>query len=142
MSFTNPGQEQIRKILTEANSIAVVGLSPKPQRDSHGVAKALQGFGYKIIPVRPGVDEILGEQAYPDLKSIPEVPDIVDVFRAPEHVPDIVDDCIEIGAKVLWLQEGVVDEESALRAQKAGIKVVMNKCIFKEWIALKGGATP
>lgn len=142
MSFTNPGQEQIRKILTEANSIAVVGLSPKTDRDSHGVAKALQGFGYQIIPVRPGVDEILGEQAYPDLKSIPEVPDIVDVFRAPEHVPDIVDECIEIGAKVLWLQEGVVNEEAATKAKKAGITVVMDKCMFKEWIALKGGATP
>ncbi len=142
MSFSNPGTEEIRKILSEARSIAVVGLSPKTGRDSHGVAKALQGFGYQIIPVRPGVEEILGEQAYPDLKSIPDVPDIVDVFRAPEHVPDIVDECIEIGAKVLWLQEGVVDEESAKRAKKAGMKVVMNKCIFKEWVALKGGSTP
>lgn len=142
MAFKNPDREVIRKILTEASSIAVVGLSPKPDRDSHSVAKALQQFGYRIIPVRPGVDEILGETAYPDLKSLPELPDIVDVFRAPEHVPEIVDDCIELGVKVLWLQEGVVNDDAATRAKKAGITVVMDRCMYKEWVALKGGSTP
>jgi predicted CoA-binding protein len=79
---------------------------------------------------------------YADLKSLPEVPDIVDVFRAPEHVPDIVEDCIELGVKVLWLQEGVVNTTAAEKARKHGITVVMDRCIFKEWVALKGGATP
>ena len=142
MAFANPDSETIRKILSDATTVAVVGLSPKTDRDSHGVAKALQQFGYHIIPVRPGVDKILGEVAFADLQSLPEVPDIVDVFRNSTAVPGIVDDCIEIGAKVLWLQEGVVDEESALRAQQHGITVVMDKCMFKEWVALKGGATP
>lgn len=142
MSFKNPNRETISRILTESNSIAVVGLSPKPDRDSHSVAKALQQLGYQIIPVRPGVDELLGEVAYPDLKSLPEPPDIVDVFRAPEHVPEIVDDAIDIGARVLWLQEGVVNEVAAEKASKAGMTVIMDKCIYKEWIALKGGATP
>ncbi|MDX1443215.1 MAG: CoA-binding protein [Gammaproteobacteria bacterium] len=142
MSFKNPDRETIRRILTESNSVAVVGLSPKPDRDSHSVSKALQQLGYQVIPVRPGVDELLGEQAYPDLKSLPELPDIVDVFRAPEHVPEIVDDAIDIGAKILWLQEGVVNEAAAEKAKKAGMTVIMNKCIYKEWVALKGGATP
>lgn len=142
MSFTNPDRETIRRILTEANTVAVVGLSPKPERDSHSVARALQQFGYQIIPVRPGVDELLGETAYPDLKSIPVLPDIVDVFRSPEYVPEIVDDCIDLGVKVLWLQEGVVNEEAAKKAKKKGITVVMDRCMYKEWVALKGGATP
>lgn len=142
MSFTNPDRETIRRILTDANTVAVVGLSPKPERDSHSVAKALQQFGYQIIPVRPGVDELLGETAYPDLKSLPMLPDIVDVFRAPEYVPEIVEDCIDLGVKVLWLQEGVVNEEAAKKAKKKGITVVMDRCMYKEWVALKGGATP
>ena len=142
MDFANPGRETISRILSEAATIAVVGLSPKPERASHGVAKAMQQFGYRIIPVRPKADEILGEQAYPDLKSLPEKPDIVDVFRAPKHVPEIVDDCIDLGIKVLWLQEGVIHEEAAEKARKHGITVVMDRCIYKEWIALRGGATP
>lgn len=142
MEFANPGREKISQILSEANTIAIVGLSPTPERASHGVAKALQEFGYRIIPVRPKADKILGERAYPDLKSLPEKPDIVDVFRASEHVPEIVDDCIELGVKVLWLQEGVVNIPAAQKARANGIAVVMDRCIYKEWIALKGGATP
>lgn len=142
MPFKNPDRETIRRILTEATSLAVVGLSPKPDRDSHSVSKALQQFGYRIIPVRPGVEKILGEQAWPDLKSLPELPDVVQVFRAPQHVPEIVDDCIELGVKVLWLQEGVVNEIAAEKARAEGITVVMDRCMFKEWVALKGGATP
>lgn len=142
MSFRNPGREEISRILSSATTIAVVGLSPKPERPSFGVASAMQQFGYRIIPVRPNVAELLGEKAYPDLQSLPEVPDIVDVFRASDHVPEIVDDCIEIGAKVLWLQEGVVNEPAAEKARKHGITVVMDRCIYKEWVALKGGATP
>lgn len=142
MQFNNPGRQEISRMLSEASTIAVVGLSPNPHRDSHTVSKAMQQFGYRIIPVRPKADEILGEQVYPDLKSLPEVPDIVNVFRAPEHVPAIVDDCIELGVKVLWLQEGVVNIKAAERARAHGITVVMDLCIFREWVALKGGATP
>ena len=97
---------------------------------SFRVAQALQSFGYRIFPVRPLVTDVLGEQAYPDLESLPELPDIVEVFRAPEHVPAIVDSCIRLGIKHLWLQDGVVHEEAALRAQQAGITVVMDRCML------------
>lgn len=140
MAFQNPSREEIRKRLESARTIAVVGLSPKPDRPSHGVAKALQQFGYKISPVRPGVDNILGEKTYTELRDLPETPDIVDVFRAPEHVDEIVDQAIEIKAPALWLQEGVVNEAAAQRARNAGIFVVMDRCIYKEWIALIGTA--
>jgi predicted CoA-binding protein len=132
MSFTNPTPDQIRTLLTQVHSVAVVGLSPQPARPSFNVAKALQGFGYRIIPVRPLVDEVLREKAYPDLESLPELPDIVDVFRASEHVPAIVDSCIKLGIKNLWLQDGVIHEEAALRAQAAGITVVMDRCIYRD----------
>lgn len=138
MTFTNPTPEQIRAILTHVRSVAVVGLSPQPARPSFNVAKALQGFGYRIIPVRPMVDEVLGEKAYPDLESLPEVPDIVDVFRASEHVPEIVDSCIRLGIKNLWLQDGVIHEEAALRAQQAGITVVMDRCMYRDHAQLVG----
>ncbi len=143
MEFSNPGRDEISRILAESTTIAVVGLSPNVNRPSHGVAAAMQQFGYRILPVRPKIAEkILGEEVYPDLRSLPEVPDIVDVFRAPEHVPQIVDDCIAIGAKTLWLQEGVIHEEAAAKARAHGITVVMDRCIYKEWVALRGGATP
>jgi len=138
MTFTNPTPEQIRALLTQVHSVAVVGLSPQPARPSFNVAKALQGFGYRIIPVRPMVDEVLGEKAYPDLESLPETPDIVDVFRASEHVPDIVDSCIRLGIKNLWLQDGVIHEEAALRAQQAGITVVMDRCMYRDHAQLFG----
>lgn len=140
MEFQNPSREEIRKLLERVRSIAVVGLSPNPDRPSHGVAQALQQFGYKIIPVRPGVERILGETAYARLTDLPEIPDLVDVFRAPEHVDDIVDDCIALGVKAVWLQEDVVNEAAALRARAAGLLVVMDRCIYKEWIALIGSA--
>lgn len=138
MSFTNPSPELIRALLTQVHSVAVVGLSPQPARPSFNVAKALQGFGYRIIPVRPMVDEVLGEKAYPDLESLPEVPDIVDVFRASEHVPEIVDSCIKLGIKNLWLQDGVIHEEAALRAQQAGITVIMDRCMYRDHAQLVG----
>lgn len=142
MSFSNPSSEVIRRILTESHSIAIVGLSNKPDRDSYHVAKALLSMGYKVIPVRPGVEKILDQPAFPDIASLPDVPDVVDVFRAPEYVPDIVDDCIAKGVKILWLQESVVNEEAAEKAVAAGMTVVMDRCIYKEWVRLKGGATP
>ena len=136
MSFTNPPPDQIRNLLKQAHTIAVVGLSPNPGRPSFGVARAMQGFGYRIIPVRPAIDEILGEKAYPDLKHLPGPVDIVDVFRAPEHVPNIVDDCIALKVPALWLQESVVNEKAAERARDAGITVIMDRCIYKEYRAL------
>ena len=132
MNFVNPSAEDICKLLREVHNIAVVGLSPNTARPSFRVAQALQSFGYRIFPVRPLVAEVLGEKAYPDLESLPVVPDIVDVFRAPEHVPAIVDSCIKLGIKNLWLQDGVVHEEAALRAQQAGITVVMDRCMFRD----------
>jgi len=132
MSFANPAPEDICKLLRAVKTVAVVGLSPNAGRPSFNVAKALQGFGYRIFPVRPLVSEVLGEKAYPDLESLPEVPDIVDVFRAPEHVPAIVESCIRLGVKNIWLQDGVVHEEAALRAQQAGITVVMDRCMYRD----------
>ncbi len=136
MNFVNPSPEDICKLLREVRSVAVIGLSPQAARPSFRVAQALQGFGYRIFPVRPLVDEVLGEKAYPDLESLPEVPDIVDVFRAPEHVPAIVESCIKLGIKNLWLQDGVVHEAAALRAQQAGITVVMDRCMFRDHVRL------
>ncbi|MBI5428899.1 MAG: CoA-binding protein [Nitrosomonadales bacterium] len=138
MTFSNPEPEQIRKLLQEIHSIAVVGLSPNPARPSFRVAQGLQGFGYRIMPVRPMVAEVLGIKAYPDLESLPELPDIVDVFRAPEYVPAIVESCIRLGIKNLWLQEGVVHDEAAQRAREAGITVVMDRCMWRD--AVKFGA--
>lgn len=136
MQFTNPTPDEIRKLLHKVHSIAVVGLSPNPSRPSFRVAQGLQGFGYRIIPVRPLVNEVLGEKAYPDIESLPELPDIVDVFRAAEHVPAIVESCIKLGIKNLWLQEGIVHEEAALRAKQAGINVVMDRCMWRDAVQL------
>ncbi|HEY0665870.1 MAG TPA: CoA-binding protein [Gallionella sp.] len=140
MTFTNPETEQIRQLLTQVRTIAVVGLSPTPSRPSFRVAQALQGLGYRIVPVRPMVAEVLGEKAYPDLESLPSLPDIVDVFRAPEFVPAIVDSCIRLGIRNLWLQDGVVDEAAAQRARDAGITVVMDRCMWRD--AAKFGSRP
>jgi predicted CoA-binding protein len=132
MPFINPTPDQICALLHQVRSVAVLGLSPNASRPSFNVAKALQSFGYRIIPVRPLVDEVLGEKAYPDLASLPERPDIVEVFRASEHVPEIVESCIKLGIKNLWLQDGVIHEEAALRAQAAGITVVMDRCMYRD----------
>ena len=136
MPFTNPGRAEICQLLDRARSIAVVGLSPNPARPSFRVAQGLQGLGYRILPIRPMVNEVLGEQAYPDLESLPEQPDIVDVFRAPEHVPAIVASCIKLGIKNLWLQDGVIHEAAALRAREAGINVVMDRCLWRDRVQL------
>lgn len=136
MPFSNPAPEEICRLLREVRSIAVVGLSSNTARPSFRVAQALKSFGYRIFPVRPLTVEVLAEKAYSDLESLPETPDIVDVFRAPEHVPAIVDSCIKLGIKRLWLQEGVVNEEAALRAQQAGITVVMDRCMFRDYTQL------
>jgi hypothetical protein len=133
MSHTNPGPDEIRHMLRDIHSIAVIGLSPKPARPSFQVAQAMQSHGYRIIPVRPLVQEVLDEPAYPDLESLPFAVDLVDVFRAPQHVPAIVDSCIRLGVPRLWLQDGVIHEEAAQRAREAGITVVMDRCIWRDY---------
>lgn len=134
--FTNPDTETIRQMLKQIRTVAVVGLSSNKSRPSFRVARGLQSLGYRIIPVRPMVEEVLGEHAYPDLESLPEIPDIVDVFRAAEHVPAIVDSCINLGIKRIWLQDGVVHEAAAQRAADAGITVIMNRCIWRDCMQL------
>jgi predicted CoA-binding protein len=135
--FINPDTDAIRQLLNQIHTVAVVGLSPNESRPSFRVARGLQSMGYRIIPVRPMVSEVLGEQAYPDLGSLLEVPDIVDVFRAAEHVPAIVDDCIRLGVRRLWLQEGIINEAAAIRATDAGITVVMDRCLWRDCIQLR-----
>ena len=125
-------EADIKTILEESKTVAVVGLSPKVERDSHQVAKYLQGQGYRIIPVNPNADEILGERSYPDLTSISEPIDVVDIFRRPEAVPEIVEEAIKVWAKTVWMQEGVIHEEAAARAREAGLQVVMDRCMMVE----------
>ena len=124
----NPPSEEVKAILENSRTVAVVGISPKAERDSHRVARYLKEQGYRIVPVNPGQKEILGETCYPDLKAIPFPVDIVDVFRRPEAVPPIVDDAIAMGAKVVWMQLGITHNESAKKARESGLSVVMNKC--------------
>jgi len=123
------------RILISARTIAVVGLSPDPRRPSHGVARYLQRAGYRIIPVNPNVDAVLGERAYPSLRQIPQSVDVVDVFRRSEFVGPIVDDAIAIKARAVWLQDGVVDEAAAERARAAGLDVVMDDCMMRRHAA-------
>ncbi len=120
------------KFLLEAKTIAVVGLSSNPMRPSHGVAEYMQAHGYRIIPVNPNETEVLGEKAYPDLVSIPVKVDIVNIFRRSDRVDPFVDESIRIGAKAIWMQEGVVNEAAAARARAAGLLVVMDRCILKD----------
>jgi uncharacterized protein len=127
-----PSDAQIAELLRTARTIAVVGLSSKKWRASYGVAEYLQSVGYRIIPVNPGEREILGEKSYERLEDVPEKPDIVDIFRRSEAVPEIVDAAIRAGAKAVWMQEGVVNEEAAARARQAGLLVMMDTCILRE----------
>lgn len=136
MIFTNPGPDEICRILHNIHTIAVVGLSPNPARPSFQVARALQLRGYRIVPVRPLVQEVLGEKAYPDLESLPFKVDIVQVFRAPLHVPAIVASCIRIGVPRIWLQDGVIHEKAAQQALAAGIQVVMDRCMWRDYSQL------
>jgi predicted CoA-binding protein len=124
--------KQISEILRVYRTIAVVGLSAKRYRPSYGVAEYMQRAGYRIIPVNPHETEILGEKCYADVESVPEPIDIVDIFRRSEYVPEIVEAAIRKGAKVVWMQEGVIHEEAARRAREAGLEVVMDRCILKD----------
>ena len=140
--FKNPSPDKIAQLLRSARVIAVVGLSADPSRPSHGVARALQGFGYRIIPVTPTVPSVLGQRSVPDLDHLPEVlgagerVDIVDVFRRPEHVAAIANDCIRLRMPALWLQDGVIDTAAAERAVQAGIFTVMDRCLYRDRAAL------
>ena len=122
---------QITDLLRAAKTIAVVGQSRKPWRPSFGVSSYMQAQGYRIIPVNPNIEESLGEPAYQRLEDVPEKIDIVNIFRQPEHVSTIVDAAIKLGVRCIWMQEGVVDEQAADRAEAAGIPVLMNRCILK-----------
>jgi predicted CoA-binding protein len=124
--------DEIRDILSTSKNIAVVGLSDRPVRASFGVAAYLQGKGYRIIPVNPLITEVLGERSYASLRDVPVPVDLVDIFRRSEDVPLIVDDAIAIGARTVWMQEGIVNEEAADKARAAGLKVVMDRCTLKE----------
>ena len=128
-SETKLALEQLRQILTTSKTIAVVGLSDKPDRPSHTVPAYLQQQGYRIIPVNPKLTEALGEKAYASVRDIPEPIDVVQVFRRAEDVPPIVEDAIAKGAKVVWMQLGIVNEEAAARAEAAGLQVVMDTCM-------------
>ena len=121
--------QALRQILAATKTIAVVGLSARPDRPSHNVSAYLQEQGYQIIPVNPNLSEALGVQAYPSLREVPVPIDVVDIFRHPEDVPSIVEDAIAIGAKVVWMQLGIVNEEAATRAEAAGLIVVMDNCM-------------
>ena len=129
MAHSNPSDEQLRQILSNASTIAVVGASSKPDRSSHGIMQRLQYVGYRVIPVNPYETEVLGERAYPSLKDVPVKIDIVDVFRRAEFTPAIADDAVAVGAKVLWLQSGIENDDAAARAQAGGLKVVMDACL-------------
>ncbi len=132
----NPPSEAIGAMLQKYKIVAVVGLSPKPERDSHQVAKYMKENDYRIVPVNPGQKDILGEKCYPNLKAIPFPVDIVTVFRKPNAVSPIVDDAVEIGAKVVWMQLGIVHNEAAEKAREAGLEVVMDKCIKVEHVRM------
>jgi len=141
--FHNPDAETITALLQRARTIAVVGLSNDPSRPSHGVARSMKMLGYRIIPVTPSAPEVLGERSVPDLAHLADVlgpgvkPDIVDVFRRPEHVAAIVDECIQLGLPALWLQDGVIDEHAAERASAAGILTIMDRCIWRDRAAMR-----
>jgi predicted CoA-binding protein len=133
--FDNPRKSEIEAFLRRIGAIAILGLSDTPGRPSYNVAKALQKFGYRIVPVNPSATEILGMRAWPDLESAMKGAgpiDVVDVFRRPEHVAAIVDDCIRLKVPALWLQDGVIDEAAAQKARDAGIFTVMDRCMFRD----------
>jgi predicted CoA-binding protein len=136
-SHRNPSDDELRRLLTGAKTIAMVGASSKPHRPSNGVFQKLLSAGYRVIPVNPGETEVLGQRAYPSLEAIPEKIDIVDVFRRAEETPPIADQAVKIGAKALWLQQGVSNEEAAARAAAGGLMVVMDRCIGTTYTLLR-----
>jgi predicted CoA-binding protein len=135
----NPGTEEIRELLVSSRTVAVVGLSERPYRTSHSIARTLQGFGFRIFPVNPNLDgPVLGEEPYASVEEIPEPVDIVDVFRRSEKVMPTARDAVAAGAKALWMQSGVVNEEAATYARENGLTVVMDRCIMVDYASLVG----
>ena len=131
--FKNPDAAARCALLKKTKTIAVVGLSPNAARPSHGVAQSLQGFGFRVIPVHPAAKEILGEKAYAKLADIPEPIDLVDVFRSAEFIDGVVDECLALGLKAIWIQEGIINEPAAARAQAGGMTVIMDRCIYRDY---------
>jgi uncharacterized protein len=129
MPHQNPSDQELKQLLTDATTIAMVGASSNPDKTSHGIMQKLQTAGYRVIPVNPREAEVLGEKSYPSLRDVPERIDIVDVFRRAEDTPPIADEAVAIGAKALWLQTGIVNEDAAARAKAGGLTVVMDACI-------------
>jgi predicted CoA-binding protein len=129
MAHANPSDPELKQLLTDATTIAMVGASSNSDKASYGIMQKLQSVGYRVIPVNPRETEVLGERAYPSLLDVPERIDIVDVFRRPEDAPGIADEAVSIGAKALWLQEGIVSEDAAARAKAGGLIAVMDVCI-------------
>jgi len=129
MAHANPSDSELKQLLSDATTIAVVGASSNPDKESYGIIQKLQRSGYRVIPVNPRETEILGERSYPSLIDVPERIDIVDVFRRAEDTPGIADEAVTIGAKALWLQTGIVSEDAAARAKAGGLTVVMDRCI-------------
>ena len=139
MSDISDDPEAIRRVLKGSTTIAVVGASPKPDRDSYRIAEYLIGKGYDVIPVNPAAPEVLGRKCFPDLKSIGRKIDIVDVFRAPEHVPGIADEAIAVKAECLWLQSGISHDDASKKASDAGLYVVQDRCIATAFSSLVRG---
>ncbi|HID73421.1 MAG TPA: CoA-binding protein [Thermoplasmata archaeon] len=137
-----PAEREIMGALNSCRRIAVVGLSADPAKDSHRVARYLMEHGYEVVPVNPFHEEILGLRSHPDLRSVPVPIDLVDIFRPSSDVPDIVEQAIDIGARVIWMQEGIVQNAAAERATRAGLQVIMNRCIMKEHRRMTSGAVP
>lgn len=131
--FANPAEHERCALLKRVKNVAVVGLSPKAGRPSHGVAAWMQGFGFNVIPVHPGVREVLGQKAYARLADVPMTIDLVNVFRRAEFVDGVVDECLALGLRSLWIQEGIINEPAAERARAAGMMVVMDRCIYKDY---------
>ena len=131
--FENPAREERCALLRRVKNIAVVGLSPNPSRPSYAIASAMQKLGYNIIPVRPAVKDVLGAKAYARLAEVDVAIDLVNVFRAAEFVDGIVDECIALNVKALWIQDGIVNEPAAERARAAGITVIMDRCIYRDY---------
>ena len=129
--------ETIEKILDETKTIAVVGLSSDPSRPSYGVSSYMQSMGYRVIPVNPGESQVLGEKAYPSLADVPETIDLVNIFRRSDEAGRHVDEAINVGSRAVWLQEGVIDHEAAMKAVDSGLDVVMDRCILKEHMRRK-----
>ena len=132
MAHQNPSDEELKQILTDATTIAMVGASSNPEKASYGIMQKLQQAGYRVIPVNPRETEILGQTCYPSLRDVPEHVDIVNVFRAPDALPDIAREAVEIGADALWCQFGVINEEGAQIAEDGGVTVIMDRCLKVE----------